>query len=132
MRKILALLFVLISFFPAMHFAVAKNITIESPSNGEKVDAELFVSGTAHKAKEVWVIVHPSETPDYWVQPTVTVKDELWEVQIVIGRPGTIDSGKHFEIMAIADPHQPLVEAQVFNVWPSARWRSQVISITRK
>jgi len=132
MRKILVLLFVLISFFPAMHFAVARNITIESPSNGEKVDAELIASGSVHNANKVWVIVHPIETTDYWVQPAVTVKDEFWDVQTFIGRPGTLDSGRHFEIMAIADPYEQLVEAQVFKEWPSARWRSQIISITRK
>ncbi|MEI7934352.1 MAG: hypothetical protein WCH30_04775 [Chlorobiaceae bacterium] len=133
MRKILALLFVLISIFSAMHFAVAKeNITLVSPANGEKVGAELIVSGTAHNASEVWVIVHPAETPDYWVQPTATVKGDVWDVQISIGRSGTLDSGKHFEIMAIADPRQQLAPSQVMKAWPSARWKSQIISVTRK
>jgi len=141
MRKIFALLFVLISFFSAMHFAVAKksavakknaNITIASLSRGEKVDAELIVSGTATNANEVWVIVHPSETPDYWVQPAAIVKDGVWGVQISIGRPGTVDSGRHFDIMAIADPRQQLAPAQVIKLWPSARSKSKIISVTRK
>jgi len=143
MRKILALLFVLISFFWAPHFAVPKEhrakehrtkevITIASPSRGEKVGAELIVSGTANKANEVWVIVHPGETPDYWVQPAASVKDGVWGVQISIGRPDNIDSGKHFEIMAIAGPHKQLAPAQIIKLWPSARSKSKIILITRK
>ena len=143
MRKNLALLFVLISFFSALHFAAAKehrtkevikkeDVTIVSPSRGEKVGPELIVSGTANKANEVWVIVHPGETPDYWVQPAATVKDGVWGVQISVGRPDAIDSGKHFEIMAIAGPHKQLAPAQVLKLWPSARSKSKIISITRK
>ncbi len=132
MRKILALLFVLLSFFAATHVALAKDINIESLSDGAKVDAEITVSGTVHNANEVWVIVHPRETTDYWVQSSVIVKDDRWDVRISIGRTSAIDSGKQFEIMAVADPQQPLAEAQVFKEWPAARWKSQVVSITRK
>ena len=143
MRKILALLFVLISFFSALHFAVAKehkakenkvkeHVTIGSPSRGEKVGAELIVSGTAKNADEVWVIVHPGETPDYWVQPAAIVRDGVWGVQISIGRPDIVDSGKHFEIMAVVAPREQLAPAQVIKRWPVARSKSRVISVIRK
>ncbi|MFZ4526057.1 MAG: hypothetical protein ACOYOE_11030 [Chlorobium sp.] len=132
MLKIFALLFVFLSFFPATHFAQSKDINIESLSNGAQVDAEITLSGTVNNAREVWIIVHPRETSDYWVQSTVTVRDERWNGRIAIGRASVIDSGKHFEIMAVADPEQPLAEAQVYKEWPSARWKSPIVSITRK
>ncbi len=81
---------------------------------------------------EVWVIVHPVGLSSYWIQPPVTVRrDGTWRVSVYIGRAGDIDTGKEFEIMAIADPKESLTEAQVFSEWPKAKWRSDIVTVVR-
>ena len=81
----------------------------------------------------VWVIVHPMEVSDYWVQPSITVKENgSWKVKIYIGRPGSVDVGKQFEIMAVANPKDNLKEGDVLSGWPEAQAKSQVIEVTRK
>jgi hypothetical protein len=77
--------------------------------------------------------LHPMEGSDIWVQPPPTVrKDGSWRVNVYIGMPGDADVGKHFEIMAIADPARPLKEGEVINSWPDAGGRSEVVEVTRK
>jgi len=51
---------------------------------------------------------------DYWIQPPVTVRrDGSWRVQIHIGRPGSIDVGKAFEIRAVGNPDDELREGKI-------------------
>ncbi len=79
------------------------------------------------------MVVHPMEVSEYWVQPPVTVKkDGTWRVMIYIGRPGTIDVGKQFEIMAVANPKVKLNEGDKLRGWPEAQWKSEVIFVTRQ
>lgn len=109
-------------------------LSIIEPRNGDKVPERPYISGrVADPNLEVWVIVHPMEVSDYWVQPRVTVRgDGSWKVSIYIGRPGNIDVGKRFEIMAIANPKSKLNEGMVIRGWPDAKWRSEVIEVIRK
>ncbi|HEX8651558.1 MAG TPA: hypothetical protein VF708_12020 [Pyrinomonadaceae bacterium] len=73
------------------------------------------------------------EVSDYWVQPPVTMREGgKWKVQIHIGRPGADDVGKHFEIMAVANPKNSLKEGDKLKEWPEAKWKSQVIEVIRK
>jgi hypothetical protein len=110
------------------------NLSIIEPKNGEEVVYRPYVSGKVADANaEVWVIAHPMDVSDYWVQPKVSVEgDGSWKVMIYIGRPGTIDVGKHFEIRAVANPKIRLKEGDVLVGWPEAQWKSQVIEVTRK
>src|SRR5215813_748121 len=75
---------------------------ITTPANNEQVEELPFVEGTVSDANAtVWVVVHPMEVPDYWVQSPASPREgNKWRVQIHIGRPGTDDVKKHFEIMA--------------------------------
>lgn len=82
---------------------------------------------------KVWVVIHPMEASDYWVQPSLTVKnDGTWKVMIYVGRPGRIDVGKQFEVMAVANPKVNLKEGDVLSGWPEAEWKSEVIELIRK
>jgi hypothetical protein len=91
------------------------------------------VEGIAHAGAEVWVIVHPTLVSDYWIQPRLTVRgDGKWRVNAYIGRPGNVDVGKHFEIMAVANPKEPLKEGDVLRYWPEAAAKSQLIEVVRK
>jgi hypothetical protein len=136
MRKIIMPLVVLFYIFSVLHLAAAQgeNITIKSPSDGASVPERPIVEGVVmDKTAQVWVIVHPMETSDYWVQPKVTVRKEgLWRVQVYIGRPGNIDVGKHFEMMSVANPKQMLREGKVLGTWPEAQSQSEVIEVIRK
>ena len=109
-------------------------LRITAPSDGAQVLERPFVKGTVADPKaKVWVIVHPMDVSDYWVQPSLTPKkDGTWKVKIYIGRPGKIDVRKEFEIMAVANPKVKLGEGDILSGWPEAQWKSQVIEVTRK
>lgn len=110
------------------------NLRITMPADQARVPERPLVEGTVADPKaKVRVIVHPMEVSDYWVQPSVSVrKDGTWKVMIYIGRPGGLDVGKRFEVMAVANPKLPLKEGNVLSGWPDAQWKSQVIEVTRK
>lgn len=136
MRRIIIPLVVLLYFFYVPHLAAAQNenVAIKSPSDGASVPERPIVEGVVmDRNTQVWIIVHPMETSDYWVQPRVTVRKKgLWRVQVYIGRPGNMDVGKHFEMMAVANPTQLLREGKVFGTWPEAQSQSEVIEVIRK
>lgn len=108
-------------------------LRITEPKDGNLVSWRTDVKGTvADPNAEVWVIVHPRELSDRWVQPSVTVdEDGTWEVIAFIGKEGK-NVGKEFEIMAVANPKEKLKEADKFTGWPEAQWKSQVIKVIRK
>ena len=109
-------------------------IHITVPGDNEQVVELPIMEGTvSDSTAKVWVIVHPMEVSDYWVQPPVTMREGgKWKVQIHIGRPGAVDVGKHFEIVAVANPKNSLKEGDKLKAWPEAKWKSQVIEVTRK
>lgn len=114
-------------------FAEGLKVEISSPKNETEVIERPIVKGiVSDPGADVWVIVHPMEVSDYWVQPRVTVrKSGEWKVMIHIGRPGK-DVGKHFEIMAVANPKEKLKEGLVLNYWPKADARSEIVEVIRK
>lgn len=116
-----------------VHDVRSSEICLTVPLDRAKVTGRPLVEGyVADVAAEVWVVVHPMEVSDYWVQPPVTVRqDGSWGVQIYIGRPGMIDVGKHFEVMAFANPYVQLWEGLVLSYWPEAEWKSDIVRIVR-
>ncbi len=123
------------SFFSVQQLAAAQNenITIKSPTDGARVPARLIVRGVViDRNVQVWVIVHPVALSSYWIQPPVLIKsDGRWGVKVYIGRVGYQDVGMEYEIMAIADPKQKLVEGDVLG-WPKAKWRSDIVTVIRE
>lgn len=109
-------------------------IIITSPNNNESVSQRPLIQGSvSNSSYEVWVIVHPMEVADYWVQPRLTVRDNgIWKTSIYIGREGNIDVGKHFEIMAIANPKDKLEEGMKLSYWPDAEKKSEIVDLIRK
>ena len=114
--------------------AQVASLAITHPADREEVVERPYVEGTVSTPKAaIWVIVHPMEGSEYWVQPRVTVRhDRKWKVKIYIGRPGTGDVGKQFEVRAIANPSVGLAEGQVLDDWPGAEAISNVVEVTRK
>ena len=115
-----------------------KQLRILTPLDNAQVPIRPLVEGSITNPKstdEVWVVVHPIETSDFWIQPKVTIREKgRWSVAIYIGRPGSIDVGKSFEIMAVANPKtsEQLKEGQVLRDWLPAEAKSEVIKLTRE
>ncbi len=108
-------------------------VRITEPSDGATVGEKPFIEGTvADASMKVWVIVHPTEVGDYWVQQPASVsEDRTWKVQIHVGEPGT-KAGTRFEIRAVANPRLQLTEGKVLDSWPDAQAMSQIIEAVRQ
>ena len=102
--------------------------------NGDLGEWRTKVTGTVSKPfAEVWVVVRPVETRDFWVQPKPTIKPNgTWETFIYLGGAGTAHVGKVFELRAIANPVDSLKEALVLPGWPRAEGKSDVIRVARR
>lgn len=126
-------LVIAVSLMPTLGMAQAK-ITIVAPVHGSSVAERPIVEGTvSDPAAAVWIVVHPLEVSDYWVQPQVSVRENgAWKAQINIGRPGRVDLGKLFEIRAVASPKAVLREGLVLDRWPESAAISNLIEVTRK
>jgi hypothetical protein len=109
-------------------------IDITAPLDKADVPERPIIEGTvSDSSAKVWVIVHPMEVGDYWVQPRITVeKNGTWRVMAYTGRPGNLDIGKYFEIMAVANPKAALKEGAILAGWPEAQEVSKSIVVKRK
>jgi hypothetical protein len=109
-------------------------LSITSPHDREVVDRRPVVSGRVSTPNvSVWVIVHPMESSSYWVQPPTSMHaDGVWGVQIYVGSQKTLDEGKQFEIMAVANPKLDLQEGMILDRWPVAEQISPVIQVERR
>lgn len=113
--------------------APKSKLRITEPLDGAKVDPRPMVKGTVDDpSADVWVIIHPMEVADYWVQPRLTVRENgTWRVSAYVGREG-MDIGQEFEVMAVANPKSTLTEGMKLGGWPEAEWKSQIVDVTRK
>jgi hypothetical protein len=67
-----------------------------------------------------------------WVQPEVSIKaNGKWKTRIHIGREGSDDVGKRFEVLAVANPNAVLKEGDILDEWPSAEWASEITELVR-
>ena len=109
-------------------------VEIANPAHGATVKHRPVVEGTVSDAgAAVWVVVNPLPSFEYWVQPRVRVhRSGAWKVEIYIGRPGDLDQGKTFEIIAVANPTRELREGVVLGKWPDAEASSAVVEVTRR
>jgi hypothetical protein len=112
-----------------------RSLRIIAPADGESVGWQPLVEGTVKDpGTKIWVVVHPTETREYWVQPPVDVEEDgTWSVQIYIGRSGNVDRGKVFRIRAVACPcSEKLHEGKVLAGFPRGKWNSQTIKVKRQ
>ena len=110
-------------------------LVITSPCPESKVKALHLVKGTVSDpdVKEVWVVIHPMESADYWIQQRATVQDHKWEVICHFGEPEQ-HVGKRYEFIAVAMPEGVPMASGIFKDpnWPKAKYSSQLIGkITR-
>jgi hypothetical protein len=72
------------------------------------------------------------ESADYWVQPSVTVREGgRWKVLCYFGEPGQQHAGKHYEIVAITNPKKEPSGGQLVAGWPESESRSQIVEVVR-
>lgn len=111
-----------------------RQLRITAPADRAKVPERPVIRGKVLDPEiEVWLVVHPTEISEYFVQPRITVRENGdWRVRPYIGRSGTVDVGKEFEIMAVGNPEEKLREGKVLSNWPTAQCRSQVIEVIRE
>ena len=109
-------------------------VWITEPKNRDEVPERQYIEGKVSNATAaVWLVIHPMDVTDYWVQPQLTVhQDGTWQVDGYVGRPGNTDVGKRYEIMAIANPKRPLKEGDKLRFWPDAESKSEVVEVVRK
>ena len=117
---------------------VARRVTVTSPPNRSQVDLRPVVAGTVDPACSlVRVVVHgPGPKARFWVQPEPTVSDTgTWEAQVYIGqrvqRTGAVKDGGTYEVVAFANPTQPLKAGEELYQWPDAQARSGVLLVER-
>lgn len=121
-------------FPPKPPWEKVERLEIRLPAEGSKVSGQFYVEGLVPDPEsDVFVIFHSIASPDFQVQPKVTVcEDNIWRVRISMEKTVGIDVGSVFEIMAVANPTVELKEGDILAGWPEAQWRSQVVEVIRK
>jgi hypothetical protein len=111
-----------------------KSIEISQPKNKDLVGYRVIVEGKLPvPCNSVWVVVHPLNLSDYWVQPKPSIhEDSTYKTSIYIGSKGHENDGETFEIRVFGEPKNPLQEGKVLNDWPKAKYGSKLIEVTRK
>ena len=113
--------------------AAKQSFCVTKPANGEKVPQRFTVEGKGAKAgARVWVVILPTHTSTYWVQPAVTVnKDGSWSVEAYFGREG-MDMGAPYSVRAVMNPKNDLNEGMQLSGWPEAEAITDAVSVTRQ
>ena len=119
---------------PAPSLDANRKIILTAPCDGTRVNQRDFAEGIISDPNaHVVVVVHTMEVADFWVQPSVTVREGgKWKVLCYFGEPGPQHSGKHYEVMALVNPKEKLREGQLLSGWPEAESKSQVIEVVRQ
>lgn len=114
--------------------SLAGSISITAPKEGQEVPERPNVEGIVDDASsDVWVVLHPLEVSECWVQPEVFVHDDgSWITSIYVGRPGRADLGKQFQIRAVVNPVDDLKEGDIVRCWPEAEAQSDLVVVKRK
>ncbi len=125
-------LVVLVSLLCAV-MAQGAELTI-NPSAGPVGPQPTLTGKAPSTAAKVFLIVNPEQAPgQYWVQKMANVDPKKnWACSIHVGEPGNAYAGQKFVVIAVADPNDNLHEGDVLGAWPSGKWVSQPITLTRK
>jgi hypothetical protein len=134
-KKIIIILAVAVVSVLAGHATSMAELVITAPEDGSYVLWRATIEGKVVDSvnDKVWVVIHPTEGSQYWVQPRLSVKkDGAWRVRVHFGESGLRHTGLRFEVRAIANPKIELKEGDRFGFWPEALEKSQVIEVIRK
>lgn len=136
MCKRLCLLVALLLFATSGELDSRETISIDCP---DRVQTDCMVqpfqtlTGKISKSDaKVWVIVHPVESPVFWVQPQASVMGKKWTGQARFGEAISAHNYKQYEVKAIANPAETLQEGMQKNSWPEAEFSSEALLVKRK
>ncbi len=110
-------------------------LAITSPEDGEEVRYRHLVEGSvADPSMSVFVAVLPQEDGSCWIQPKVVVdKDGEWNCYAYFGRSRSQDSGKPFDVIAVATgDSKRFREGELSGGLPSDVLESERVSVTRQ
>lgn len=135
-RQLTVCLLCVVAFFSAVCAVGTEAVlSISSPADGSDVPEIINVSGTINVSApaSVYVVVHPVNTGDYWVQQQGSVSNNgTWRVNSVHFGQGQIGVGEVYEIRAFINPESPLRSGQVLKEWPAAQAQSGTVAVTRR
>src|ERR1700681_1631862 len=96
--RFLLLLATIFALANSGHTAGTLSVSIQKPENGSAVDHRQEIGGkVSDPSAEVWVVIHPMETSDFWIQPRITVKEDgSWKVFAYFGNAGPMHKGQHY------------------------------------
>lgn len=112
---------------------VIAGLVIDYPAHGQSVARYVLAKGkVSDPFSRVWLVVHPSDSFRYWVQPKIQPDEEgNWQGQIYIGSIDPAESGIRFEIRAFANPMVMLSEGAELFCWPEAQQSSVIVEVVR-
>jgi hypothetical protein len=133
LKKILILVIILMCT-ASLEAVQNSKIRITSHQDNAKVDRPAKIEGTVTNPNaKVYIIVHPVDVPEYWVQPRASVnQDGKWTSMVYLGRSTDNNPDKQYELMAIAGPEKSMKAGSVLKEWPGSKWRSQIIHVKRR
>lgn len=114
------------------HTSSLPQITIDSLQNNATVDVHEIISGRISiKNTHLWIVIHPIETQDCWVQLPVSInKAGEWIASVQFGEKTSAHNGKKFEVRALADKNNVLKPGRT-RCWPKVAYQSASIYVER-
>lgn len=108
------------------------HIAIVSPTSNTTVEMHDRLRGTVTDAgASIWIVVHPIETMDCWIQkPVIVDQDGSWVANVQFGEDKPKHSGSPYEVRALANPKQALKPGKT-SCWPEAVATSRPLFVRR-
>lgn len=117
---------------PNDEMGTADRLVIVSPDNPLNAPSLLQLACSKGGIEgDVFFVVKPISVDEFFVQPQDPGWDEGCSGTVHLGRGGTLDIGKTYQVRAIAAPELPLDGNQRLSAWPAAKWRSEILTLVR-
>lgn len=116
-----------------LSFESPSGLLIVRPTANSFVPEEMVIEGKVSNAETVWLVVRPKNEHYYYVQPQVKVQhDGKWLGVIYIGEHNSENDGLTFQIRALVNPVEKLINGEMYYDWPEAELTSKIVEVVRK
>lgn len=108
-------------------------LVLRTPKPGEVVGQYVRVEGAGGQGEQVIVVVHPVGGGDgYWVQAPADLRmGGTFYEESVIGRGGSVDCNRRYELRAFEQTKEALSTGQQLSSWPEAKAASISVQVIR-
>ncbi|MDH5181608.1 MAG: hypothetical protein OEZ39_15565 [Gammaproteobacteria bacterium] len=115
--------------------AAPVRLTITAPATNSTVELHDVIRGRVSNpaVAEVWVVIHPVQSVDCWLQkPALVSADGSWMATVQFGKGEGEGSsgGLPYEVRALAGLRQPPIPGKT-NCWPEAEVISRALYVKR-